>query len=89
MDPVKTNSQNPLILLVDDEKKFLDTVTEKIRLKGFNALPVGSGEEAIKTAKTTKIDMAIVDQKMPGMDGIATITKLKEIHPELHHASTA
>jgi len=83
MDPVSANNQNPLILLVDDEKKFLDTVTEKIRLKGFNAVPAGSGEEAIKIARTTKIDMAIVDQKMPGMDGIATITKLKEIHPDI------
>jgi DNA-binding NtrC family response regulator len=71
------------ILLVDDEKKFLDTVSEKIRLKGFQALSARSGEEAIKIAKESKVDIAIVDHKMPGMDGITAITKLKEIHPYL------
>ena len=71
------------ILLVDDEKKFLNTISEKIRLKGFEPLSALSGEEAIKIAKGMKIDIAIVDHKMPGMGGIATITKLKEIHPDI------
>ena len=69
------------VLLVDDEKKFLDTLSEKIRLKGFEPLSAESGERAIEIARETKIDIAIVDHKMAGMDGITTITKLKEIHP--------
>jgi DNA-binding NtrC family response regulator len=83
MEQVKINSQKPSILLVDDEKKFLDTIAQKIRLKGFAASQALSGEEAIQVAKTSKFDMAIVDQKMPGIDGITTITKLKEIHPQI------
>jgi DNA-binding NtrC family response regulator len=75
--------KDPTILLVDDEKKFLDSISERIRLKGFEPLSVSSGEEAIETAKHTAIDIAIVDQKMPGIDGLTTITKLKEIHPEI------
>lgn len=71
------------ILLVDDEEKFLNTISEKIRLKGFEPLSALSGEAAIEIAKRKKIDIAIVDHKMPGMDGITTITKLKEIHPGL------
>jgi len=71
------------ILLVDDEKKFLDTISEKIRLRGLKSLPAQSGEEAIEIAKGVKVDLAIVDHKMPGMDGITTITKLKEIHRQL------
>ena len=74
------------ILPVDAEKKFLNTISEKIRLKGFEPLSALSGEEAIEIAKGMKIDIAIVDHKMPGMDGITTITKLKEIHPDLRTA---
>ena len=77
------DTKNTAILIVDDEKKFLNSISEKIRLKGFEPLLALSGEEAIEIAKKTKIDISIVDQKMPGMDGITTITKLKEIHPEI------
>jgi DNA-binding NtrC family response regulator len=69
------------ILLVDDEKKFLNSIAERIRLKGFDPLTALSGEEAIEIAKSKRIDIAIVDQKMPGIDGLTTITKLKEIRP--------
>ncbi|MDY6822929.1 MAG: response regulator [Thermodesulfobacteriota bacterium] len=70
-----------VVLLVDDEPKFLASIAERIRLKGFVGLPAESGEEAIEIARQTQVDVAIVDQKMPGMDGLTTITKLKEIHP--------
>ncbi len=72
------------ILLVDDEQKFLDTISERIRLKGFEPLTANSGEEALKIARNQKVYAAVVDLKMPGMDGLVTITKLKEIHPQVH-----
>ncbi|MBI4773251.1 MAG: sigma-54-dependent Fis family transcriptional regulator [Deltaproteobacteria bacterium] len=74
-------SKGIIVLLVDDEKKFLESISERIRLKGFEPLSVFSGEEAIDIAKKKSIDMAIVDLNMPGMDGLTTITKLKEIRP--------
>ncbi len=77
------DTQKTVILLVDDEKKFLDIIREKIRLKGFEPLTAGSGEEALEIAKGARVDIAIVDHKMPGMDGLTTITKLKEIYPDL------
>jgi ActR/RegA family two-component response regulator len=70
------------ILLVDDEKKFLDTISERIRLKGFEPLLATSGKEALEIARKNKIYAAVVDLKMPDMDGLVTITKLKEIQPE-------
>ncbi len=69
------------VLLVDDEKKFLDSISERIRLKGFTALPATSGEEALGIARSNRVDLAIVDQRMPGMDGLTTITKLREVSP--------
>jgi len=71
------------ILLVDDEKKFLDSISDRIRLKGFAPLSAKSGKEALEIARKTKIHAAVVDLKMPDMDGLVTITKLKEIHPEI------
>ena len=71
------------ILLVDDEKKFLDSISDRIRLKGFEPLPATSGKEALEIARKKKIHAAVVDLKMPDMDGLVTITKLKEIHPEI------
>jgi len=71
------------LLLVDDEKKFLDTIADRIRLKGFDPLLAASGKEALDIARQHKIDAAVVDLKMPDMDGLVIITKLKEMHPKI------
>jgi two-component system response regulator AtoC len=71
------------ILVVDDEKKFLNSIAERLRLLGFDPLKASNGRKALELAKNTRIDLAIVDLKMPDMDGLVTITKLKEIYPDL------
>ena len=71
------------ILLVDDEEKFLNSIAERLKLLGFDPLKASSGRQAIELAKNNHIDMAIVDLKMPDMDGLVTITKLKEIYSDL------
>ncbi len=81
MEISNVNTKSIKILLVDDEEKFLESISERIRLKGFNPLMASRGEDAIRIARSNRIDIAIVDYKMPGMNGIITITKLKEIQP--------
>jgi DNA-binding NtrC family response regulator len=71
------------ILLVDNEVKFLNSIAKRLKLMGFYPLKASSGQEALSLAKNNPIDLAIVDLKMPGMDGLVTITKLKEIYPDL------
>jgi len=71
------------ILLVDDNPKFLNTLAERIRLKGYEPYRALNGHEAIEITKTTKIHMAVVDQRMPDMDGLVVITKLKEIDADI------
>ena len=71
------------VLLVDDEEKFLNSIAERLRLLGYDPLKASNGHQALELAKNTRIDLAIVDLKMPDMDGLVTITKLKEIYPEL------
>jgi len=75
--------ETPIILLVDDEKKFLDTLSDRIRLKGFEPLTAASGAEALEIARRHALYAAVVDLKMPDMDGLETINRLKEIHPAI------
>lgn len=71
------------ILLVDDEQRLLDSMAQRLTLLGFEAVKASSGTKAVEIASKSKIDLAIVDLKMPDMDGLTTITKLKQIAPGL------
>ena len=71
------------VLLVDDEKEFLDSLSERFELRGFEVYKAQSGPEALQVAEKTKVHAAVVDLKMPDMDGLVTITKLKEIQPKI------
>ncbi len=71
------------ILLVDDNKKFLESVAARARMKGFNVFTALSGEQALEIAQKQKIHVAVVDQRMPDIEGLVVITKLKGIIPEL------
>ncbi|MGD9366676.1 MAG: sigma-54 dependent transcriptional regulator [Desulfobacteraceae bacterium] len=71
------------VLLVDDEEKLLESIARRLRLLGFEPLTATNGLAAIELAKQHSIELAIVDLQMPDMNGLVTITKLKEIHPKL------
>jgi ActR/RegA family two-component response regulator len=71
------------ILLVDDDPKFLNTLSNRIRLKGYEPYNALNGHEAIEIAKTNKIHLAVVDQRMPDLDGLVVIKKLKEIDEDI------
>jgi DNA-binding NtrC family response regulator len=71
------------ILVVDDEEKFLNSIAQRLKLLGFDPLKASNGLQALELARNTRIELAIVDLKMPDMDGLVTITKLKEIYPDL------
>ncbi len=71
------------ILLVDDEERLLNSMAQRISLLGHEPVKATSGLQALDLAKTARFDLAIVDLKMPDMDGLVTITKLKELDPDL------
>jgi DNA-binding NtrC family response regulator len=73
--------RKPKILLVDDEERFLSTTQKVLRRKGYDVLTAASGAEALATLDHNPVDVAIVDVKMPGMDGIATLKEIKRRHP--------
>ena len=71
------------VLLVDDEEKLLESIAQRMRILGFTPHTASNGLAALEIARKQAIDLAIVDLKMPDMDGLVVITKLKEIDPHL------
>ncbi|MBU1248661.1 MAG: response regulator [Proteobacteria bacterium] len=69
------------ILLVDDEPQFLEAIAERVRLKGFEVLTAENGAQALEVAAKHTIHLAVVDLKLPDMDGLMVITKIKENQP--------
>jgi len=69
------------ILIVDDEKKIRNILTQILTDEGYETQTTSSGEEAIKNADKFKPDLILMDQKMPGIDGIEAMVKIKEKHP--------
>ncbi|MEJ2639731.1 MAG: response regulator [Desulfosarcinaceae bacterium] len=68
------------ILLVDDEVKFLQAVSDRLTMKGFEVTTAANGEDAIQAAKQGGFDVAVLDLQMPGMDGTQVLKILKERH---------
>jgi DNA-binding NtrC family response regulator len=75
-----TGNKKIKILLVDDEIDFLQAITERLALKGFDVIAASNGNEAIASAEKDLFDVAVVDFQMPGMDGTQVMKLLKERH---------
>jgi len=77
----KTMSKEKInLLLVDDEEQFLRSTTKRLEVRNFNVIAVDRGDKAIEAARKHPIDIALVDLKMPGMDGEGTLKALKAEH---------
>ena len=68
------------LLLVDDEVKFLQSISKRLELKDFDVTTASSGKEAIESAEKGLFDVAVLDFQMPGMDGTQVLKILKEKH---------
>ena len=71
------------ILVVDDEPIMQEILGDFLREEGYSIDIAGSGEEGVELAQKSSYDCAIVDLMMPGIDGIETMQKLREIDTSL------
>jgi DNA-binding NtrC family response regulator len=69
------------ILIVDDEKDFVEMFSLRLTRQGEKVSVAYSGQEALDLLEKTKIDVVILDIRMPGMDGIETLKKIKSSYP--------
>ncbi len=70
------------ILVVDDEESQRTLLAGYLKKKGFTVTTAGSGKEAVEKNHTQGFDLAILDLKMPEIDGIETMAQMKKIDPE-------
>ena len=70
------------ILLVDDEKQFVDTLSERLAMRGFAARVAYDGPEAL-SAVEQPTDVIVLDLRMPGMDGFEVLRNVKKSNPQV------
>ncbi|MDQ7785444.1 MAG: response regulator [Desulfomonilaceae bacterium] len=71
--------EDPRVLIVDDEQRFRSTMARLLSARGVEAKTAGSGMEALEIMKQESFDVAIVDVKMPEMNGIDLLREMKKI----------
>ena len=69
------------ILLVDDEKDFVEMLSMRLTESGEQVTVAYSGQECLEKLARTEVDVVILDIKMPGMDGIQTLREIKGMFP--------
>ena len=75
-------TKKPHILVVDDEPAMREALKDWLMEDGYNVGLAASGQEAIAKCQETSWEVILLDLKMPGMDGIEALKRLKEINPE-------
>ncbi len=71
------------ILIVDDEKNYPPVLGAILEEEGYETLAANSGPEALEVLKNADVDLVLTDMKMPGMDGIELMERIKAVDPDL------
>jgi DNA-binding response OmpR family regulator len=71
------------VLIVDDEKDFLDIMAERMGARGVEVSTTTSAENALKMVRKETYDVVIMDLMMPEMDGFKALKLFKETQPDL------
>ncbi len=69
------------LLLVDDEARFVDTLSKRLAARGFEVGKAFSGQEALDSLAASPYDVVLLDVRMPGMDGLDTLRAIRKAHP--------
>ena len=73
---------SPFIMLVDDEVPFVETMAKRLEKRSIKTIMAFSAEQGLEKLKTNQdLDVIILDIKMPGMDGIEALKKIKSVSP--------
>lgn len=71
------------VLVVDDDRAMVRTLTDVLKVKGWDVTPAYTGAGAVEAASASVFDVVLMDIKMPGMDGVAAFKAMKAAHPEV------
>ena len=73
----------PMLLVVDDDQVARELLAETLAREGYRVRVAGGGEEALRLAGAEPFDMALVDLRMPDLDGLGVLKQLAMIQPDL------
>ena len=69
------------VLLVDDEREFVQTLSERLMMREIGSAVVYDGEQALSLVREDEPEVIVLDLRMPGIDGIEVLKRLKREHP--------
>jgi DNA-binding NtrC family response regulator len=69
------------VLLVDDEQEFVESLSERLSLRNLTAGVALDGEQALEAVERDEPDVMVLDLRMPGIDGIEVLRRVRENHP--------
>ena len=76
-------NDNIRVLIVDDEEQFTLNLARLLKFRGFRVSTATDGFKALKAVEAEEpFDVVVLDVKMPGMDGVTTLSKIKKLTPE-------
>jgi CheY-like chemotaxis protein len=82
MQATQNNNENKTVLYVDDDEMVLEVGSLMLQKLGYSVLTASEGQEAIEIFKKNKVAIAILDMRMPGMNGYELYQQLKKINPK-------
>ncbi|GAB4342931.1 MAG: hypothetical protein Kow0099_20950 [Candidatus Abyssubacteria bacterium] len=71
------------VLLVDDEREFVETLSERLQMRDLTTAVVYNGEEALSYITEEEPEVMILDLRMPGIDGVEVLRRVKKDHPDV------
>ncbi len=83
-EPAKGPGEAPRavnVLVVDDEAGYREALSKVLARRGFGVAAAGSGEEALRLVAERRWDVMVLDLKMPGLDGLATLELARRVSP--------
>ena len=75
--------EQPVILIVDDEEIVRRVLSEKVEAAGYRWEQASSADEALSTIKSTPVQLAILDIKMPGKSGVELLSEIRRHYPDI------
>src|SRR5580700_5150844 len=73
----------PRVLVVDDAIQMAETVADGLADRGYDAIAVATGEQAIARLQAEPVAALVTDLRMPGVDGLALLASARRVAPEL------
>src|SRR5688572_14592525 len=71
------------ILIVEDDEIFLRPLQRTLEVAGYDVIVTPSGEEALDALKGDDVDLVLTDKRLPGMDGVDLVRRIRAEHPDL------